>query len=83
VCKRLFIRLHLLFNDCRGVFFMIIVCKKHVNKGLNMIFLPHVQPISDENKLTGIFKCQICCQQADYKLYNFITQRKQDVKKAI
>ncbi|MGM0873882.1 MAG: hypothetical protein ACQEWV_03625 [Bacillota bacterium] len=60
---------------------MIIVCKKHVNKGLKMIFLPHVQQIPTE--LSGNFKCQICAQQADFKLYNFVAQRKQAVKKAM
>lgn len=60
---------------------MIIVCKKHVNKGLKMIFLPHVQPIPEE--LCGNFKCEVCSQQADFKLFNFLSKRKQAVKKAM
>jgi predicted nucleotide-binding protein (sugar kinase/HSP70/actin superfamily) len=62
---------------------MIVVCKKHVNNGLKMIFLPHVQSISDENKLTGNFICEICSQKADFKLYNFQSQKKQAVKQAM
>lgn len=62
---------------------MIVVCKKHVNKGLKMIFLPHIQPISDENMLYGNYKCQICSQKADFKLYNFESQRKQSIKEAM
>ncbi|HZH60725.1 MAG TPA: hypothetical protein VEY70_14360 [Metabacillus sp.] len=62
---------------------MIVVCKKHVNKGLKMIFLPHVQPISKENTLSGHFKCQVCAQNADFKLYNFQSNRKQITQEAI
>jgi hypothetical protein len=62
---------------------MILVCEKHVNQGLKKILLPHVQSISDENKLTGNFKCDICAQKADFKLYNFESRRNQLVKKAM
>jgi predicted nucleotide-binding protein (sugar kinase/HSP70/actin superfamily) len=62
---------------------MIFVCKKHVKKGLKMMFLPHIQPISDENKITGNFHCHVCAQRADFKLYNFESHRKQAVKKAM
>ncbi|MCM3588248.1 hypothetical protein M3182_21325 [Mesobacillus maritimus] len=55
---------------------MITVCKQHVNQGLKMIFLPHIQPIHNEEKLTGDVKCQVCSQNADYKLYNFERQRR-------
>ncbi|MCM3651722.1 hypothetical protein [Metabacillus litoralis] len=62
---------------------MIFVCKKHVKKGLKMVFLPHIQSISDENKITGNFHCHACAQWADFKLYNFESHRKQAVKKAM
>jgi len=55
---------------------VIIVCKQHVNQGLKMIFLPHIHPISKEEKRTGEVKCQVCAQSADYKLYNFERQSK-------
>jgi hypothetical protein len=44
-----------------------------------MIFLPHIQSISDDNKLLEEVKCQVCSKQADYKLYNFIPQRKRAI----
>jgi predicted nucleotide-binding protein (sugar kinase/HSP70/actin superfamily) len=62
---------------------MVIVCKKHVIKGLKMIFLPHIQPIPNENKLNGNLICHICAQQADFKLFNFVPQRNHGIKKAM
>jgi predicted nucleotide-binding protein (sugar kinase/HSP70/actin superfamily) len=62
---------------------MIVVCKKHVNKGLKMIFLPHIQPISDEYKLDANLNCQICAQQADFKLFNLLPQRTQLIKQSM
>lgn len=56
---------------------MIAVCKQHVNQGVKMIFLPHVKPISDD------MKCQLCGGKADFKLYNFESQRKSRMKQAI
>jgi predicted nucleotide-binding protein (sugar kinase/HSP70/actin superfamily) len=66
-----------------GRFYMIVVCKKHVNKGLKMIFLPHIQPISDEYKESANFNCKICAQQADFKLFNFLPQREHLVKQSM
>ncbi|MGN7295765.1 hypothetical protein [Ferdinandcohnia sp. SAFN-114] len=62
---------------------MIVVCKQHVNQGLEMIFLPHIQPIPDEMRISGSFKCLICEQKADYKLFNFENHRKSAIKKAM
>jgi predicted nucleotide-binding protein (sugar kinase/HSP70/actin superfamily) len=62
---------------------MVFVCKKHVNKGLTMIFLPHVQLISSYENDNGNYKCQICSAHADYKLFNFIPKREQNVKDAM
>ncbi|QNF28673.1 hypothetical protein [Metabacillus elymi] len=58
---------------------MVLVCKQHVHKALKIIFLPHIQSISDDNKLLEEVKCQVCGKQADYKLYNFIPQRKRAI----
>jgi hypothetical protein len=58
---------------------VIFVCKQHVYKALKVIFLPHIQAISDDNKLHKEVKCQVCGKQADYKLYNFIPQRKRAI----
>lgn len=62
---------------------MIMVCKQHVNQGLKMIFLPHIQPITIEMKQICEFDCQICGNEADFKLYNFDSQRKQNIKQAM
>lgn len=56
---------------------MILVCQKHVKQGLKMLYLPHVRPIS------GDCKCFYCEKQADFKLYNFETHRKQWVREAM
>ncbi|MDM5228439.1 hypothetical protein QUF73_20135 [Cytobacillus sp. NJ13] len=58
---------------------MVLVCKQHVSKALKMIFLPHIQSISNDNKVLKEVKCQACGKQADYKLYNFMPQRKRAI----
>ena len=62
-----------------GVYKVIFVCKQHVHKALKVIFLPHIQSISEDYKLHNEVKCQVCGKQADYKLYNFIPQRKRAI----
>jgi len=62
---------------------MIAVCKQHVNQGVKIIFLPHVQPIPEDLKNMGTMKCHLCGEKADFKLYNFESQRKSLMKKAI
>jgi hypothetical protein len=71
--------LHLFFTFMEGAYIVVLVCKQHVHKALKIIFLPHIQSISDDNKLLEEVKCQVCGKQADYKLYNFIPQRKRAI----
>jgi hypothetical protein len=54
---------------------MVIVCTKHVNKGLKMLHLPHVLPISSEDKANGKNKCHFCGHPSDYKLFNYYKSR--------
>jgi hypothetical protein len=62
---------------------MIKVCTKHVKEGLAVIHLPHIQVISKEDKLFGQYKCQVCQQKADYKLFNGFPQKEQRLKTVI
>ncbi|MGP4039211.1 hypothetical protein ACTWP4_04770 [Gracilibacillus sp. D59] len=55
---------------------MVFVCKQHVRKALKVIFLPHIQSISDDYKLLEELECEVCGKQADYKLYNFYHKEK-------
>lgn len=49
---------------------MILACPKHVKEALNMLDLPHIFTISDENIFDQKPRCQICSTIAKYKLYN-------------
>jgi len=60
----------------KGAHKVVFVCKKHVQKALKVIYLPHIQSINDDDSVFKKVKCQVCEKQADYKLYNFISQRK-------
>jgi hypothetical protein len=62
---------------------MIIVCSKHVKEGLEIIHLPHIHFISNEDKEFGNYRCHICCEKADYKLFNFFPQKKLTLENVI
>jgi len=55
---------------------MVTVCKQHVKQGLTMIFLPHVHPLTNEEKISGNFTCQLCAKSSDFTLFNYEFQRK-------
>jgi hypothetical protein len=59
-----------------GAYKVVFVCKRHVCKALKVIFLPHIQSISDDYKRQEELECEVCGKQADYKLYNYLSQRK-------
>ncbi|MBP2258423.1 hypothetical protein J2Z81_002406 [Virgibacillus campisalis] len=50
---------------------MVLVCTKHVKEGLKFIHLPHIYPLSSEDKTSENVNCLICGHQAEYKLFNF------------
>lgn len=62
---------------------MIFVCPQHVKEGLKMIYLPHVHSISDKAKASQNARCDFCFQQANYKLFDCFSNRKQVLKKII
>ncbi|KMJ55208.1 hypothetical protein AB685_28440 [Bacillus sp. LL01] len=62
---------------------MIKGCTKHVKEGLEVIHLPHIHLLSHEDKKFGNYKCQVCNQKADYKLFNYFPQKEQLLKTVI
>jgi len=49
----------------KGEFFMVMVCKDHVTKGLRVLPVPHVKELPENTKRF----CSYCDQQAKFKLY--------------
>ncbi|MBM7662932.1 hypothetical protein JOC85_003743 [Bacillus mesophilus] len=58
---------------------MILVCIQHLHQALNMIFLPHIQSISNDSILLTEPKCRVCGKDAHYNLDHFIPERKKAI----
>ncbi len=62
---------------------MVFVCAKHVKEALKRIHIPHIQSISDKAKTSKNLRCDFCCQQANYKLFDYFPIRKRGLKNII
>jgi hypothetical protein len=56
---------------------MVFTCKKHVKEALKIIDLPHIYPISENDRMNCQYaNCRICGNKAEFKLFNYLPQRK-------
>lgn len=62
---------------------MMFACTKHVKEALKMMYLPHVLVISNQDKLSESVRCHICGYKAHCKLFNYLSQKKQDLKNVL
>ncbi|OLO42190.1 hypothetical protein BTR23_02920 [Alkalihalophilus pseudofirmus] len=49
---------------------MVSVCPRHIKNGLDVLDIPHVTKISNEEERSKTCKCAFCHLDADYKLHN-------------
>lgn len=62
---------------------MMFACTKHVKEALKMMYLPHVHVISNQDKLSEGVRCYMCGHKDHYKLFNYLSQKKQGLKNVI
>jgi hypothetical protein len=65
-------------NQVEGALFIMFVCTNHVKDALELMYVPHIKLISEEES----FRCHLCKNKAKYKLFQYCYQRNQ-TKKAI
>lgn len=53
---------------------MVMVCKEHLTKGLELLPVPHVKKMSAQTKN----KCSFCGKQAELKLFLLLSVREKD-----
>jgi hypothetical protein len=69
--------LHLASIMMEGAAKMIFACKKHVKEGLNIMDLPHIHTINENDSLfVQNACCHVCGMKANYKLFNYFSQRR-------